>query len=174
CCRIVSYLPDLLHSPLLVENLRLIQATARIKGADETRLRFCKEFLDERLDDLQRSKAVITVTWKVPFAFGDDAPLLGGVPAGYAVPSAYVEQEGLVPDELAVVYFLLLLFSSAFRRAEPNPSEWRLTQHSMLQLKVERHWRQASEQCHSHLIELYRQVSGGRSLTEDMSLDTDE
>jgi hypothetical protein len=175
CCRIVSYVPDLVRSPSFVDNLRLLQATAQIKGADAAQLQSCKEFLDERLD-AQADSAIanVVITWKVPYAFGDEAPLIHGVPAGYVVPSTYIRSEGLTQDELMIVYFLLLLFSSAFRRMKPNPSEWQLMRHSMLQSKVNMHWKKASAKCQSYLIEFYRQVSDGRSLTEDMSLDTEE
>jgi hypothetical protein len=176
CCRYIDQIPDVLDAPDVVENLHLLSAAATIKGGDDSRLQSCKDLLSKRLAPLQNaeSSSGITVTWKVPGALGDDAPLIDGVPAGYLVPSTYVQREDLTPDQKAISYFLLLLFSSAFRQTESDPAEWQLMRHQMLQRKVETSWGEASPQCRSHIIDMYRLLSGGRSIVEDMSLDADE
>jgi hypothetical protein len=176
CCRYIDHIPDVLEAPDVVENLQLLATVATLKGGDDSRLQPCKDFLSKRLASLQNqeSSSGVTVTWKVPHAFGDDAPLINGVAAGYLVPSMYVQSEDLTPDQKAISYFLLLLFSSAFRLAKSDPTEWQFMRHQILQHKVETSWDDASPECRSRIIDMYRLLSGGRSIVEDMSLDANE
>ncbi|MFF3967928.1 hypothetical protein ACFYZI_41035 [Streptomyces griseorubiginosus] len=167
CCRAVSSIPDLLNTRWVKENLSLMCAFARLSGADGARLASCTAFLASHLDPAQENDGhAVEVRWKVPSAFGPDAPLISGVPAGYLVPEVYVQRGSLSPDESAMVYFLLLLFSSALRRQAAPVSELQHLRHLLIQAKFSRTWKEASPECREHLTEIYRHVSGGSSLTE--------
>ncbi len=167
--RILKYVPDFVRDRSFVENLVLLQALATIKDPDNPRAAELSNAINgyiptkHGLDHPQ-------VTWRVAYAFGPDAPLLHGIPAGYIVPSGYVDRERLPPDERAIVWFLLLLFSSALRRLVAAASDEQLLMHFLAQEQFTQLWSAATSACQSYLVDFYQEVSG-RSLVGDLHLE---
>ena len=167
--RILRYVPDLGRDRSFKENVALLRALAEAKEPNNPRIAELGRNLDRYMvegSDLGRAQ----VTWRVAYAFGPDAPLIRGVPAGYIVPSMYVDSGQLSPDERVVVSFLILLFSSACRRLAAHPRDDQLLMHSLATQQFTQRWTGASGQCRSYIEEFYLEVSG-RSLVEDLDLE---